>query len=162
MNYEKLSKNALKNIYVSTALGTLPLLIPILLMNLFVFIPENIKEGKWVSAGIMIILLLYMLMIPYFRFHRYRYAINEECIDIKEGYFFVKRSIVPVERLHKLEMRRGPVDRMFKVTKLIVTTAGGDVTLRFLDVEKAEEIAEYLKKRINQIVKEQREEDGRE
>ena len=73
-----------------------------------------------------------------------------------------KRSIVPVERLHKLEMRRGPVDRMFKVTKLIVTTAGGDVTLRFLDVEKAEEIAEYLKKRINQIVKEQREEDGRE
>lgn len=162
MKYEKLSKNALKNIYVSTAVGTLPLIIPILLLNIFVFVPEKLKEGVWVSAGLFVLLLLYMLIIPYVRFHRYRYSIDEECIDIKEGYFFVKRNIVPLERLHKLEMRRGPVDRMFKVTKLIVTTAGGDVTLRFLDVDKAEEIADYLKKRINQIVKEQREEDGRE
>ena len=162
MKYEKLSKNALKNIYMSTALGTLPLIIPLLLLNIFLFVPEKLKEGVWVSVGLMVLLLLYMLIIPYFRFHRYRYSIDEECIDIKEGYFFVKRNIVPLERLHKLEMRRGPVDRMFKVTKLIVTTAGGDVTLRFLDVNKAEEIADYLKKRINQIVKEQREEDGRE
>lgn len=162
MEYKKLSKNALKNIYVSTALGTMPLFIVLLLLNLFVFSPEDIRIGRWVSAGFAILLLLYIMIIPYFRFHRYRYSIDEECIDIKEGYFFVKRHIVPVERLHKLEMRRGPVDRMFNVTKLIVTTAGGEVTLRFLDVDKAEEIAEYLKKRINEIVKEQREEDGRE
>jgi membrane protein YdbS with pleckstrin-like domain len=67
---------------------------------------------------------------------------------------------VPIERLHKLEMQKGPIDRMFKVAKLIVTTAGGDVTIRFLDDDKAEQIAEFLKRRINQIVIEQREEDG--
>ncbi len=43
---------------------------------------------------------------------------------------------------------------------MTVTTAGGDVTLRFLEEEKAEKIAENLQKRINEIVKEQREEDG--
>ena len=46
------------------------------------------------------------------------------------------------------------------VAKVTVTTAGGDVPLRFLEEEKAEKIAENLQKRINEIVKEQREEDG--
>ncbi len=99
---------------------------------------------------------------PYFRYHRYRYSINEECIDIKEGYLFVKRNIVPIERLHKLQTLKGPIDQMFKVAKVVVTTAGGDVTIRFLEEEKAEQIAENLRGRINEIVVSQREEDGEE
>ena len=91
-----------------------------------------------------------------------RYSINEECIDIKEGYLFVKRNIVPIERLHKLQTLKGPIDQMFKVAKVVVTTAGGDVTIRFLEEEKAEQIAENLRGRINEIVVSQREEDGEE
>ena len=96
-----------------------------------------------------------MLAEPYFRYNRYRYSINEECIDIREGYLFVKRNIVPIERLHKLEISKGPIDQgFFHVAKVTVTTAGGDVTLRFLEEEKAEKIAENVQKRINEIVKE--------
>ena len=108
----------------------------------------------------MILILFDALASPYFRYHRYRYSINEECIDIKEGYLFVKRNIVPIERLHKLQTLKGPIDQMFKVAKVVVTTAGGDVTIRFLEEEKAEQIAENL--RINEIVVSQREEDGEE
>lgn len=43
-----------------------------------------------------------------------------------------------------------------------MTTAGGDVTIRFLEEEKAEQIAENLRGRINEIVVSQREEDGEE
>ena len=59
-----------------------------------------------------------------------------------------------------LRYQKGPIDQIFHVAKVTVTTAGGDVTLRFLEEEKAEKIAENLQKRINEIVKEQREEDG--
>ena len=45
---------------------------------------------------------------------------------------------------------------MFRVAKVIVTTGGGDVTLSFLEDEKAEQIADNLRKRINEIVSEQR------
>ena len=102
------------------------------------------------------------MISPYFRFHRYQYQITEEFIDVREGYIFVERQLVPLERLHKMQTNRGPIDRMFRVAKVTVTTAGGDVTLRFLDEEKADYIAESLSKRINQIVVEQRDEDGRE
>lgn len=160
MNYEKLSKGALKCMYVATGIGSAIIIISLLLLNKFVFISEEMNTVKLISGIVMVLILLNAIISPHFRFHRYRYSINEECIDIKEGYLFVKREIVPIERLHKLEMQKGPIDRMFKVAKLIVTTAGGDVTIRFLDDDKAEQIAEFLKRRINQIVIEQREEDG--
>ena len=53
-----------------------------------------------------------------------------------------------------LSISKGPIDQIFHVAKVTVTTAGGDVTLRFLEEEKAEKIAENLQKRINEIVKE--------
>lgn len=104
----------------------------------------------------MILILLDVVISPYFRFHRYHYSINEECIDIIEGYLFVKRNIVPIERLHKLQTARGPFDQIFKVAKVIVTTGGGDVTLSFVEEEKADQIADTLRHRINEIVIEQR------
>ena len=45
--------------------------------------------------------------------------------------------------------------------KVIVTTGGGDVTLSFLEEERAEQIADSLRKRINEIVLEQRSSDER-
>ena len=93
-----------------------------------------------------------------YRYIRYKYCINEEKIDVKECFIFIERNIVPMERLHKIAMMQGPIDRMFKLAKVKVTTAGGDVTLRFLEEEKAEFIVDSLKSKINEIVKKQKEE----
>lgn len=161
MNYEKLSKKALGCMYVATGVATLVVVAIIACLNIFWFLKEDIQVATWISAGIGMICIVNGCISPYFRFHRYGYAINEECIDIKEGYLFVERNIVPIERLHKLEIDRGPIDQMFGVAKVTVTTAGGDVTLRFLEVEKAESIATHLRTRINQIVKEERNHEGK-
>lgn len=162
MKYEKLSKRALGCMYVATALASVIALAVIGAVNWLWIFPKDMDMLKAVSLALMILILFDALASPYFRYHRYRYSINEECIDIKEGYLFVKRNIVPVERLHKLQTLKGPIDQMFKVAKVVVTTAGGDVTIRFLEEEKAEQIAENLRGRINEIVVSQREEDGEE
>lgn len=158
---EKLSKRALGCMYVATAIGSAVGIAGIIALNVLWLGPKDIQVGKMISIAVAVILLLHAVISPYFRFHRYRYQITEEFIDVREGYIFVERQLVPLERLHKMQTNRGPIDRMFKVAKVTVTTAGGDVTLRFLDEEKAEYIAESLSKRINQIVVEQRDEDGK-
>ena len=158
---EKLSKRALGCMYVATALGSAIGIIAIVVANVLWLVPKDIQVGKIISIAAVVLLLLHTLISPYFRFHRYRYQITEEFIDVREGYIFVDRQLVPLERLHKMQTNRGPIDRMFRVAKVTVTTAGGDVTLRFLDEEKADYIAESLSKRINQIVVEQRAEDGK-
>ena len=157
---EKLSKKALGCMYVATALWSVILLIAIIVAYVLWFIPEDIMIGKVLSIVFGVFLCINAGISPYFRFHRYRYKIDEEFIDIREGYLFVTREIVPIERLHKMETVRGPIDTMFGVAKVKVTTAGGDVTIRFLEQEKAERIAEGLGKYVNRIVKEQRENDG--
>ena len=162
MKYEKLSKRALGCMYVATALASVIALAVIGAVNWLWIFPKDMDMLKAVSLALLILTLFDSLASPYFRYHRYRYSINEECIDIKEGYLFVKRNIVPIERLHKLQTLKGPIDQMFKVAKVVVTTAGGDVTIRFLEEEKAEQIAENLRGRINEIVVSQREEDGEE
>ena len=148
--------------YVATALASVIALAVIGAVNWQWIFPKDMDMLKAVSLALVILTLFDALASPYFRYHRYRYSINEECIDIKEGYLFVKRNIVPIERLHKLQTLKGPIDQMFKVAKVVVTTAGGDVTIRFLEEEKAEQIAENLRGRINEIVVSQREEDGEE
>lgn len=157
MSYEKLSKKALGCMYVATAVGMLIVIAIIVCLNVFWFMEEGLDVAMWISIAIAVICVLNACISPYFRFHRYRYAIDDECIDIMEGYLFVERNIVPIERLHKLELDRGPIDQMFGVAKVTVTTAGGDVVIRFLEVEKAEAIAKQLRERINQIAVAERE-----
>lgn len=157
---EKLSKKALGCMYVATGIGSLILLSIVATVNYVFFLPEHIRIGKLISLIVVILILFNAVVSPYFRFHRYRYKINEECIDIREGYLFVERNIVPIERLHKMQVSRGPIDRIFGVAKVQVTTAGGDVTIRFLEKERADVIAEGLMKRVNRIAVEQREEHG--
>ncbi|MBS7007991.1 PH domain-containing protein [Anaerostipes sp.] len=158
MAYEKLSKRALYCMYTAGAAAGTAALAAIAAVNYFWLFPADIGTGKLISLILIILTIFDMAASPVFRFHRYRYSINEECIDIKEGYLFVKRDIVPIERLHKLQTAKGPIDQIFKVAKVVVTTAGGDVTIRFLDEEKAEHIAESLRNRINEIAAAQKEE----
>ena len=95
------------------------------------------------------------LITPFFRYRRYRYMIDEECIYIREGFLWVTETIVPLERLHKIELAQGPIDRFFGLTKVNVTTAGGDATIRFLDYALAQTITDSLKTKINAIAQEE-------
>ena len=123
MKYEILSKRALGCIYTAEIIGDMILLVIIGAVNYFWLIPKDIEIGKIISVVLAVCTVGAMFIEPYFRYNRYRYSINEECIDIREGYLFVTRNIVPIERLHKLETSKGPIDQLFHVAKVKVTTA---------------------------------------
>ena len=142
--YEKLSKNALLNMYFGTITGTIAVLAIIFVLELLFVIPNNIGILVILGLIIAIILVFNAIISPVFRFHRYRYKIDEESIDIIEGYVFTERNIVPIERLHKLQISQGPFDKLCNVARVKVTTAGGDVEIRFLENEKAEKISQVL------------------
>ena len=86
--------------YVATALASVIALAVIGAVNWLWIFPKDMDMLKAVSLALVVLTLFDALASPYFRYHRYRYRINEDCIDIKEGYLFVKRNIVPIERLH--------------------------------------------------------------
>ena len=148
MKYERLSKRALGCMYVSTVILSVILLAAIICVNAFWLSPKDIRIGEIISLVLVVLIILNCVISPYFRYRRYGYHIDEECIDTVEGYLFIERNIVPMER--------GPVARAFGVANVVVTTAGGDVEINLLEDEKAEQIAENLQKRINQIAAEEK------
>lgn len=93
MQYEKLSKRALKCMYTATVFAGLIILIILGIINYFRLFSTDTETGRIVSVIIVALTLFDMLVSPYFRYCRYQYCINDECIDIKEGYLFVKRHI---------------------------------------------------------------------
>ncbi|MDD2361725.1 MAG: PH domain-containing protein [Oscillospiraceae bacterium] len=99
--------------------------------------------------------VFYCIAAPLIRYHRYRYDIDDERIVVKEGLWFITKEFAPIERVQQIEVSRGPIDRIFGLGKVIATTAGGTVTIRFLEVEEAEKIIESLLGRIRRIVEEQ-------
>lgn len=150
MKYEKLSKKAINCMFVATLVQFL-ISTSILFVVWFIFgeyIPKIVVN---IVIGIIALDFLYLIVSPKVRYERYRYSITEDAIDVREGFILIERSIVPIERLHKIAIEKGPIDRMFNLAKVIVTTAGGDVTIRFLEDEKSEFIADTLKKKINEI-----------
>lgn len=160
MEYEKLSKNALKHMYVSSVIWHVIIGVTAIVVWRIFF--EKSHPAAVIVGVICVLLLVEMLVSPAIRYQRYRYAIDEECIDLMEGLILLRREIVPIERLHKIAIERGPIDRLFGLGKVVVTTAGGDVDIRYLELERAEKIAELLKHRINEVaVQERGDVDGR-
>lgn len=95
----------------------------------------------------------YALISPFVRSAWYRYAFNKDEIRKREGFLTVEETIVPIERLQKLSLETGPFDRMFGLTRVKLTTAGGDVDIRYLEIEKAEAIVESLKDKVNKYAR---------
>lgn len=150
MKHEKISKSAIGCMFVATLVQVL-IVTSILFVVYLIFKDSLPRIIKMIMIGVVVLDILYLLISPKVRYQRYRYSITEDSIDVKEGFLFTKRSIVPIERLHKIAIEKGPIDRIFKLGKVIVTTAGGDVVIRFLEDDKSELIANSLKKKINKI-----------
>ncbi len=148
--YRKLEKSAINCMRISSIIVFGCFLLPGSILAV-IFADEILKEFIIAFGILWALALIYIAIAPKVRYERYRYSLDESAIRVRSGLFWVSEEIVPMERLHKLQTSQGPIDRIFKLSKLSVTTAGGDVTIKFLKDEQAEEIAEALKKKINDI-----------
>lgn len=162
MNGQKLGKNALKCMYVGAVIEILITTAALLGLRWILKngIMADIVAPDWVLAavlGLIPVTAAVSLASPCIRYARYRYRLTEEELEVREGILVVTRELVPIERIHKIELSAGPIDRMFGLAKVTAVTAGGEVTARFLQNDEAEQIADALKKRINHMVRSSKE-----
>ena len=153
--YIRLDPDAEKCMRVNSVIRWVILAAAVTAASLFFIDHTAVKTA--VIAAVWIIAVIYVIIVPHMRYERYRYYIDEEAIKVTEGFLWIEEQMVPMERLHKLSTSQGPVERIFGLSEICVTTAGGDVTIKYLKEDTAEKISESLKKRINLIVRNQRE-----
>jgi uncharacterized protein len=149
MQYETLSQKALKLMRITSAIGLFFLLAPAAVFAGVLLFLGSTAAGAVVLICAVLFCVVYFLAVPPIRFRRYKYLIAADRIEIVEGILFVTRTIVPIDRIHQIDIKRGPLDTATGVAKVIVTTAGSAAVFRFLEPERAEAIALYLNESIS-------------
>lgn len=155
MQYEKLSRRAIICIFISELIE---IIVKYIILMLILYIPFKIVP-EIISIILLILIIkdiLYLIIWPILKYERYRLLITENSIEIKNGFLFVEINIVPIERIHKITIKKSPIDKLFRLSKVILTTAGGDIIIKFLSDEKVEEISVILKDKINEISREEK------
>ncbi len=153
MDYQSLSQKALKLMKL-TSLITLAifLILPAIIACIALFTNGYRLLAILIPIAALALSLAYYFIVPPIRFRRYKYLISADRIEIIEGIFWVRKTIVPIDRIHQIDVLRGPLDNIYGVAKVNVTTAGSSATFRFLELEKADEIALHLNNAITNAI----------
>ena len=148
MEYQKLSKNA-GYLMLSTALiQSLLVLIACMAVTVAADLYGKTKLVVMITGAV--VAVLWAVLFPIVRFRRYKYLIQPDRIEIIQGVFRVTRTVVPVDRIHQIDVSRGPLDTAFGVAKVSVITAGSTAVFRFLDEDKAQQLALFLNEKVQQ------------
>ena len=149
--YRVLNPSCLKSMYLSRAIGI------VIMAAVFYLIYIETLDTEWAArwlAVIFVILLVYSAIGPFVFYKRYRYRMDEDKIEVRRGILYITHLLVPVERVHQVDVRVGPINRIFGLADVGITTAGGEVSLQFLEEGVAEGIATALNDKIVRMLKE--------
>ena len=156
MEYNKLNENAKK----AWRLSNFIVLIIVSAIAIGLRIVFNHKLGKYgfvasiIVAVIIFLLIVDVLINPIIEYKQWKYIITEDRIEFVHGIYFLTTTIIPMVRIQHIDIEEGPINRMYKLAKITIHTAGGVHKIDGLPKEKAQEISEYIKERIQVKVKE--------
>ena len=155
--YRKLEKKSIASMLLGNAIAIVIIIATVFLM--LTYLPEYSNEYidethlSYILYAILAIITAYLVIGPFVFYARYRYMINDERTDVKRGILIIRRTMVPIERIHQVEVTRGPINNLFGLANVQITTAGGVANIEYLKLADAEEIAKHLNAVVNRIVK---------
>lgn len=88
----------------------------------------------------------FVLVVPWWRYRVTRWELGAQAVYTRNGWLIEERRIAPISRVQTVDTQRGPIDRLFGLATVTVTTASsaGAVRIVALDLEVADRIAAQL------------------
>ncbi len=92
----------------------------------------------------LVIAVLYVGVYPSFRYARWFFEVTPTEIDLMEGIFFRKRTIIPLVRVQSVDTSQGPILRIFNISAVSVATAAKAHAIPALSQEEAETLRDHI------------------
>jgi uncharacterized protein len=85
-------------------------------------------------------------VVPVWRYRVHRWELGPQAVYTRTGWLVQERRIAPISRVQTVDTYRGPVDRLFGLANVTVTTASsaGAVRIVALDVDVADHLVAQL------------------
>ena len=100
-----------------------------------------------VAAAITILgFVVYVAVVPLWRYRVHRWDISSKAVYTRTGWLVQERRIAPISRVQTVDTERGPLDRLFGLANVTVTTASsaGAVRIVALDSDVADRVVAQL------------------
>lgn len=98
------------------------------------------------AAATVVGIVLFVGVVPLWRYRIHRWEISPQAVYTRSGWLVQARRIAPISRVQTVDTYRGPLDRLFGLANLTVTTASsaGAVHVVALDSQVADDAAAWL------------------
>jgi membrane protein YdbS with pleckstrin-like domain len=152
--YRRLNRKCMVSMYIGDAIVYAVLLAGYLIVKTYTqeFLGPFYGPVQYAALVLLAVVLVYIVAAPPVYYARYRYQISEDRVDVRCGVLVIRHILVPIERVHQVEVSRGPINTMLGLADVTITTAGGDVTIEYLEIDEAEKIADLLNKLIGRML----------
>ncbi|MCZ0727534.1 PH domain-containing protein [Mycolicibacterium iranicum] len=87
-----------------------------------------------------------VVVAPLWRYRVHRWELDPTAVYTRSGWLVQERRIAPISRVQTVDTYRGPLDRLFGLANVTVTTASsaGAVRIVALDVDVADQVVTRL------------------
>jgi uncharacterized protein len=100
-----------------------------------------------VAAAVTVVgIVVFVGVVPVWRYRVHRWEIGAQAVYTRTGWLVQERRIAPISRVQTVDTYRGPLDRLFGLANVTVTTASsaGAVRIVALDSDVADRVVEQL------------------
>lgn len=108
------------------------------------------RDGAgWHAAGLVITGVLgaaHLVVMPQWRYRVHRWEATPEAMYTQSGWFNQERRIAPISRIQTVDSERGPMEQLFGLANVTVTTASasGPLHVHGLDRDTAQRLVDDL------------------
>lgn len=127
------------------------LLVGFLLVPLFVAMTVLPGQRELISTLTTLVVLLgvvYVVVMPQWRFRVHRWETTDDAVYTAAGWINQEWRVAPMSRIQTVDTERGPLQQLFGLSTVTVTTASAAGALRIegLDHQLAADLVEQLTK----------------
>jgi hypothetical protein len=88
----------------------------------------------------------HLIVMPTWRYRVHRWETTPDAVYTQSGWFDQERRIAPISRIQTVDSQRGPLEQLFGLANVTVTTASaaGPLKIHGLDLQVAQQLVHEL------------------
>ncbi|HEX2132617.1 MAG TPA: PH domain-containing protein [Actinophytocola sp.] len=121
--------------------------VPTVILAVLALLIGPARPWLLLSMGIVLVVgLPYAVGVPFWRYRVHRWEVTEDAVYTRSGWLWQEWRIAPMSRIQTVDTARGPLEQLFRLSSVTVTTASaaGPLKIQGLDHELAADLVERL------------------
>jgi membrane protein YdbS with pleckstrin-like domain len=112
----------------------------------FLIDPRLLWVHALAGAVTVLAIVVFVVVVPLWRYRVHRWDVDAKAVYTRTGWLVQERRIAPISRVQTVDTERGPLDQLFGLANVTVTTASsaGAVRIVALDSDVAERVVAQL------------------